>query len=338
MGKDHTPHTFSRPSGYESDLEISEKNAYKVNTSFGSSNHNSYAMNRDGTHEHYYYDPQTQKMGWHGANFPTRNNHPKQTTPSTQNEVACTGKETSSMDIYTQRIDMRPETQTEIKDKYATAVNDAAGFTKTMIQQLSEKSEILHSVKLKFAINYFIKFYNDSLKGIVQLAAHEWTESEASVCKVLIATGNDDDEALNEGREFENKLYETASSMFSERFEELSHSTAGGFFGAQDMQACADIVQKVLNNFDELVVEVKDEFETGAEDNAIYSAVGSLVLDTLKVVFAAFGEAQEQFNRLCEDLGVIIPKRNEIGRNRTIDILNRTDPLAGTYDQIGLDR
>jgi len=79
MAKDHTPGDFNRPSGYKSDLEIGEtqSNIKKVNTSFGSKNHNSYVMLKNNTHEHYYYDPKNQRSGWHGANYPTRHNHPK---------------------------------------------------------------------------------------------------------------------------------------------------------------------------------------------------------------------------------------------------------------------
>ena len=79
MSKDHSPGTFSRPCGYQSDLEIAESGPMvkSVNTSFGSQNHNSYIMLKDGTHEHFYYDPSTQRSGWHGNNYATRNNHPK---------------------------------------------------------------------------------------------------------------------------------------------------------------------------------------------------------------------------------------------------------------------
>ncbi len=76
MGKDHKPGTFERED-YESDLEVSEKTGTRVNTSFGSNNHNVYVHNNEGTHEHFFYDPNTQKSGWHGANYPTKSNHPK---------------------------------------------------------------------------------------------------------------------------------------------------------------------------------------------------------------------------------------------------------------------
>lgn len=79
MGKDHTPSGFNRPSGYQSDLEVAETGPMvkSVNTSFGSKNHNAYIMRTDKTHEHFFYDPQTQRSGWHGSNYETRNNHPQ---------------------------------------------------------------------------------------------------------------------------------------------------------------------------------------------------------------------------------------------------------------------
>jgi len=79
MSKDHIPSDFGRPSGYRSDLEIAETGSKvkSINTSFGSRNHNAYIMRTDKTHEHFYYNPQTQKSGWHGHNYETRNNHPQ---------------------------------------------------------------------------------------------------------------------------------------------------------------------------------------------------------------------------------------------------------------------
>lgn len=79
MSKDHMPSDFGRPGGYKSDLEIAETSSKvkSINTSFGSKNHNAYIMRTDKTHEHFYYDPQTQKSGWHGNNYETHNNHPQ---------------------------------------------------------------------------------------------------------------------------------------------------------------------------------------------------------------------------------------------------------------------
>lgn len=82
MSKDHSPGDFGRPSGYKSDLEVAETQAStkSVNTSFGSKNHNAYIMRADGTHEHFFYSPKDGRSGWHGSNYPTRNNHPKMKT------------------------------------------------------------------------------------------------------------------------------------------------------------------------------------------------------------------------------------------------------------------
>lgn len=78
MSKDHVPSGFDRPSGYKSDLEIAEiaSTTKSVNTSFGGKSHNAYIMDTNHTHEHFYYNPATQKSGWHGSNYETRNNHP----------------------------------------------------------------------------------------------------------------------------------------------------------------------------------------------------------------------------------------------------------------------
>lgn len=87
MSKDHVPSDFARSSGYKSDLENAETGPMvkSVNTSFGSKNHNAYIMRSDGTHEHFYYSPKTQKSGWHGHNYPTKNNHPDSQQKSNSN-------------------------------------------------------------------------------------------------------------------------------------------------------------------------------------------------------------------------------------------------------------
>ena len=76
MSKDHTPGGFHRASGYKSDLEIAEENGKRINTSFGSGNHNVYVHHADHTHEHFWYDPENCQSGYHGANVVTANNHP----------------------------------------------------------------------------------------------------------------------------------------------------------------------------------------------------------------------------------------------------------------------
>lgn len=76
MSKDHRPGGFNRESGYKSDLEIAEEAGTRVNTSFGSGNHNVYVHNAGHTHEHFWYDPTTNSSGYHGANVATANNHP----------------------------------------------------------------------------------------------------------------------------------------------------------------------------------------------------------------------------------------------------------------------
>ena len=93
MSKDHTPGGFHRTVDYRSDLEIAETGPMvkSVNTSFGSGSHNAYIMRKDGTHEHFYYSPETGKSGWHGNNWETKNNHPPKPTETET-------KETKAMD------------------------------------------------------------------------------------------------------------------------------------------------------------------------------------------------------------------------------------------------
>lgn len=76
MAKNHIPEGFNRECGYKSDLEVAEERGTRVNTSFGSQNHNVYIHNAEHTHEHFWYDPQTGRSGYHGQNVETRNNHP----------------------------------------------------------------------------------------------------------------------------------------------------------------------------------------------------------------------------------------------------------------------
>lgn len=75
--KDHTPSGFDRRSGYISDLEHAELHGSYVNTN-GKNCHNVYIYEegKHGPHEHFFYDPQNQKSGWHGSQYETANNKP----------------------------------------------------------------------------------------------------------------------------------------------------------------------------------------------------------------------------------------------------------------------
>ena len=100
MAKDHSPGGFNRSVDYRSDLEIAETqpNIKSINTSFGSKNHNAYVMLKEGNHEHFFYAPATQKSGWHGANYPTKNNHPKNL--AVQNSSAKKGEQSSMSNAF----------------------------------------------------------------------------------------------------------------------------------------------------------------------------------------------------------------------------------------------
>ena len=78
MGKDHKPTDVSKINGYITEIDYAESESMvkRVNTSFGSQNHNVYIHRDDGTHEHFYYAPERCRSGWHGNNWETRSNHP----------------------------------------------------------------------------------------------------------------------------------------------------------------------------------------------------------------------------------------------------------------------
>lgn len=109
MSKDHKPSDFGRPSGYKSDLEVGETgpNVKSINTSFGSKNHNVYVMRSDHTHEHFFYDPVTQRQGWHGNNYHTKNNHP---------HVKGGKKMSGEKNEFLERIRVDKETQARLNE------------------------------------------------------------------------------------------------------------------------------------------------------------------------------------------------------------------------------
>lgn len=118
MAKNHAPGGFDRPSGYKSDLEVAEERGTRINTSFGSQNHNVYVHNAEHTHEHFWYDPATGVSGYHGENVPTRSNHPDLSkldnnveTPSTAPETVNAG--TPSTTPETEAV-TAPATETEV--------------------------------------------------------------------------------------------------------------------------------------------------------------------------------------------------------------------------------
>lgn len=129
MGKDHKPSGFGRSSGYKSDLENSEtdKNAVRVNTSFGSNNHNVYIHNNQGSHEHYYYDPATGKSGYHGENYPTKNNHPTVQQEESNVKVLSEKEYQSKLAELYEHIgynDLTEEMQEKVDAKVQTMMQD----------------------------------------------------------------------------------------------------------------------------------------------------------------------------------------------------------------------
>ena len=79
MSKDHVPSDFGRKNGYKSDLEVAETGPMvkSINTNFANGSHNAYVHRTDGTHEHFYQSIDG-RSGWHGHNWATKNNHPKE--------------------------------------------------------------------------------------------------------------------------------------------------------------------------------------------------------------------------------------------------------------------
>lgn len=125
MSKDHTPSGFDRPSGYQSDLEVAETGPMvkSVNTSFGSKNHNAYIMRTDKTHEHFFYDPLTQKSGWHGSNYETHNNHPQ--LPASTHVQSNGGKNMARSNPFIESLKVDQATMDRCNDVSRNAAKNA---------------------------------------------------------------------------------------------------------------------------------------------------------------------------------------------------------------------
>lgn len=124
MSKDHTPGGFHRTVDYRSDLEIAETGPMvkSVNTSFGGRSHNAYIMRRDGTHEHFFYSPETGKSGWHGNNWETKNNHPPKPTETETKE-----NDTMSKDDFRESIKADKTTIEKCNEAGRKAANNTGG-------------------------------------------------------------------------------------------------------------------------------------------------------------------------------------------------------------------
>lgn len=236
-----------------------------------------------------------------------------------------------AMDILTLRIDLSQEAQDRIASLYATAVQHTKNFTQNLVNALKEKSELCQEKNLKNSINYFVDFYNMALPGIVESSAHEWRESDSSVKNVLIATENDNDDTMNTAQSFENRLYDISKSLFESKLDKLSHSTAMPKFSAKDMQESAEMVQKYLNEMEELHKEAMSQFQDGAEENAIYSAVSGLVEGTMRDITASFENAMVSFNKLCAAHQVKIPAVQQAGSGFAAAVRQKTSPVHATY-------
>lgn len=132
MPKDHRPGDFGRKSGYKSDLEVAETQAStkSVNTSFGSKNHNAYIMRSDGTHEHFFYSPKDGRSGWHGSNYPTRNNHPKMNTTEPTDKKGEKTMERSNSFLESLKVD-----KATVERCNAVSKNNAAKSTAQTVKK-----------------------------------------------------------------------------------------------------------------------------------------------------------------------------------------------------------
>ncbi len=238
------------------------------------------------------------------------------------------------MDICKIRVDLSQEAQDEINGKYKTAMIDIASHAKALVEELQEISERCQEQQLKISIDYFVEFYNTTLLGVIKRVAYEWRESDASICSALKIVKNNNDDALRTATNFENRLCETAQIMFAAELESLSHLTKNPNFSARDVEECAEKVQRYLNQIEEIREDIEIDFYEKAQYNALYSVVLVLVDETIRQVQVAFEKAKENFNAICEQMQIDIPKIGKKGEVRKIENREREDYVNPVYKDI----
>lgn len=142
MSKDHTPGGFNRPSGYKSDLENSEERGTRINTSFGSGNHNVYVHNAEHTHEHFWYDPAKLQSGYHGENVPTKSNHP------TINAADASARDSAAVSAASPSPSAAPSAGTEAEEGVTAVQSVSAGETGSTNSGLSAGEECTEGLEM----------------------------------------------------------------------------------------------------------------------------------------------------------------------------------------------
>lgn len=313
MGKNHKPGTFSRQSGYKSDLEIMESHdgVVRINTSFGGGNHNAYSHNNNGTHEHMYYDPLTLKSGYHGENYETRNNHPK--------DQECFAREDKDIVNGTRNTNIKRDEGKNNAHKggnFSMAINEGTDFSEAAQEKAAAKyGEVIESIQtfsesvvthfiervkghpykqLEEAGNVFIRSYNEELPRKVKEAIRSWCQSENSFAASIAKQYDDNEEsksaALNVEKEIEDKVDACFKDIDEIKINKpISVNAEAIISDAQYMEG----LSKELKKEKEMWMGVFQKL--GEQQNSLYSNMEELVAET-------FNKTEEEYQAVYKDI------------------------------------
>lgn len=327
MGKDHKPRTFSRQSGYKSDLEIMESHdgIVRINTSFGSGNHNAYSHNNNGTHEHMYYDPQTLKSGYHGENYETRNNHPKDQECFAREDKDIVNGTSSpitggkTFDKFKRNTDIKRDegkNNAHTGGNFSMAINEGTDFSEAAQEKAAAKyGEVIESIQtfsesvvthfiervkghpykqLEEAGNVFIRSYNEELPRKVKEAIRSWCQSENSFASSIAKQYDDNEESKSAALKVEKGIEDKVDTCFKNIAEikinkPISVNAEAIISDAQYMEG----LSKELKKEKEMWMGVFQKL--GEQQNSLYSNMEELVAET-------FNKTEEEYQAVYKDI------------------------------------
>lgn len=205
--------------------------------------------------------------------------------------------------MATLAVILTEEEQEKILREYKKAIEDSVAVYVQLAAKLSERSNKYQYVQYRNAINYLIDFFNVPLSGIIGNDFDEWRNGESSIKKLLENIENDTEEALENAKTFENKLYEAQKEIIhGHPLEQLNHTTANPNFKIPEIQEDLITVDQACTQIESVKQQAKSVFEQGAEENSVYQSVISFIELSLKELVGGMSGTKEMISEIYQGM------------------------------------
>lgn len=194
------------------------------------------------------------------------------------------------------------EEQNRIIFEYKNAIERTVEVYVSLCDRLSEKSEKYQLDSYKCAVNDLISAYK-VLPEIISNDFCEWRNGVISISHLLVSIGCDYDDAIQNVRNFEIKLYDTQKGIIKSHYiAELTHPTANPNYSIHEIQEDISIVAKNCDNIESIKKEITAIFEEKAEENSVYLSVLCLIEMIMKEIQGILTNGKTYLFRIYENL------------------------------------